>query len=193
MANASEFESLLLDIAQKADLADNTMLSLGQRITDLSTDLGRSQAEIAGVMDNLMGRGMDNKTAEGAGTSSEAATNTANLMQKIISPATKKKFAEAGIDIRKELKKVQDEGSDVFVFIADAVTRATGGDLTKIGDYFQDAQVQLFLIPLSRILRNIAVFAIRPRKRTRLSTKTSYADKRLWQRKALALQLPLSD
>ncbi len=41
MANASEFESLLLDIAQKADLADNAMLSLGKRITDLSTDLGR--------------------------------------------------------------------------------------------------------------------------------------------------------
>lgn len=241
IANATEFESLLLDIAQKADLSDGAMQSLGKRVTGLSKDLGRSQAEIAGVMDNLMGRGMDDKTAEaavspivktaaayraaaddvasatfsvidnlkvpvselpksldimsqagkegafelkdmaaefpsltaraqalgmtgtkavaqlsaalqiarkGAGTSGEAATNTANLMQKIISPETTKKFKKAGIDIRKELKKVQKEGGDIFEFIADATTRATGGDLSKLGDFFQDAQVQSFLIPL---------------------------------------------
>lgn len=246
LSNASEFESLLLDIAQKADLSDGAMKSLGKRITGLSKDLGRSQAEIAGVVDNLMGRGMDDKTAEaavapivktasayraaaddvasasfsvvdnlkvpveqlpksldimsqagkegafelkdmaaefpaltaraqalgmtgtkavaqlsaalqiarkGAGTSSEAATNTANLMQKIISPETTKKFKKAGIDIRKELKKVQKDGGDVFEFIAELTTKATGGDLSKLGDFFQDAQVQSFLIPLIQNLK----------------------------------------
>lgn len=246
LSNASEFESLLLDIAQKADLSDGAMKSLGKRITGLSKDLGRSQAEIAGVVDNLMGRGMDDRTAEaavspivktasayraaaddvasasfsvvdnlkvpveqlpksldimsqagkegafelkdmaaefpaltaraqalgmtgtkavaqlsaalqiarkGAGTSSEAATNTANLMQKIISPETTKKFKKAGIDIRKELKKVQKDGGDVFEFIAELTTKATGGDLSKLGDFFQDAQVQSFLIPLIQNLK----------------------------------------
>lgn len=241
IAKASEFESLLLDIAQKADLSDRAMLALSKRVSGLSKDLGRSQAEIAGVMDNLMGRGMDDKTAEGAvkpivktaaayraaaddvasasfsvidnlklpvgdlpkaldimsqagkegafelkdmaaefpaltaraqalgmtgtkavaqlsaalqiarkgaGTSGEAATNTANLMQKIISPETTKKFKKAGIDIRKELKKVQKDGGDVFEFIAELTTKATDGDLSKIGDFFQDAQVQSFLLPL---------------------------------------------
>ena len=85
---------------------------------------------------------------KGAGTSAEAATNTANLMQKIISPDTTKKFQKAGIDIRKELKKVQATGGDVFEMIASLITKATKGDLSKLGDFFQDAQVQKFLLPL---------------------------------------------
>lgn len=260
LSNAAEFESLLLDIAQKADLSDSALAALGKRVSGLSKDLGRSQAEIAGVMDNLMGRGMDDKTAEaavspivktaaayraaaddvasasfsvvdnlkvpvkelpkaldimaqagkegsfeladmaaefpaltaraqalgmtgtkgvaqisaalqiarkGAGTSAEAATNTANLMQKIISPETTKKFKKAGIDIRKELKKVQKEGGDVFEFIADKVMQATGGDLAKIGDFFEDAQVQAFLLPL---IQNIEEYR-------RIRDKSAKADK----------------
>jgi TP901 family phage tail tape measure protein len=85
---------------------------------------------------------------KGAGDASSAATNTANLMQKIISPETTKKFQKHGIDIRKELKKVQKDGGDVFEFIAGAVTRALGGDMSKLGDLFEDAQVQQFLRPL---------------------------------------------
>jgi TP901 family phage tail tape measure protein len=85
---------------------------------------------------------------KGAGDASSAATNTANLMQKIISPETTKKFQKQGIDIRKELKKVQADGGDVFEFIAGAVTRALKGDMSKLGDLFEDAQVQQFLRPL---------------------------------------------
>lgn len=85
---------------------------------------------------------------KGAGSSSEAATNVNNLMQKIVSPETTKKFKKAGIDIRKELKKVQKEGGDVFEWISGAVKRATKGDFSKLGDFFQDAQVQQFLRPL---------------------------------------------
>lgn len=85
---------------------------------------------------------------KGAADGSEAATNTANLMQKIISPETTKKFKKLGIDVRSELKKVQKEGSDIFEWISGAVNRATKGDLSKIGDLFEDAQVQKFLRPL---------------------------------------------
>lgn len=85
---------------------------------------------------------------KGAADGSEAATNTANLMQKIISPETTKKFTKAGIDIRKELKKTQKEGGDPFVMIAEQIKKATKGDLSKLGDFFEDAQVQKFLRPL---------------------------------------------
>uniref|UniRef100_A0A9E7ZMM5 Phage tail tape measure protein n=1 Tax=Bosea sp. NBC_00436 TaxID=2969620 RepID=A0A9E7ZMM5_9HYPH len=85
---------------------------------------------------------------KGAADGSEAATNTANLMQKIVSPETTKKFAKAGVDIRKELAKTQKAGGDPFVMIAELVKKATKGDLSKLGDFFEDAQVQKFLRPL---------------------------------------------
>jgi TP901 family phage tail tape measure protein len=85
---------------------------------------------------------------KGAADGSEAATNTSNLMQKIISQETTKKFKKLGIDIRGELKKVQKDGGDIFEWISGAVNRATKGDLSKIGDLFEDAQVQKFLRPL---------------------------------------------
>lgn len=85
---------------------------------------------------------------KGASSGSEAATNVANLMQKIISPETTKKFKKVGIDIRKELKKVQKEGGDPFLMIAEQLQKATKGDLSLIGDFFQDAEVQKFLRPL---------------------------------------------
>ena len=85
---------------------------------------------------------------KGASDGSEAATNTANLMQKIISPETTKKFKELGVDVRKELKKTQKSGGDVFEMIARLTDKALKGDLSKIGDLFQDAQVQKFLRPL---------------------------------------------
>lgn len=90
---------------------------------------------------------------KGASTGSETATNAANLMQKIISPETTKKFTKLGIDIRKELKKVQKDGGDVFEMIANLTTKALKGDLSKLGDIFQDAQVQKALTPLIQNLQ----------------------------------------
>jgi TP901 family phage tail tape measure protein len=89
---------------------------------------------------------------KGAASGSEAATNTANLMQKIISPETTKKFAKLGVDIRKELKKTQAAGGDIFEMIAAQTNKALKGDLSKLGDLFEDAQVQKFLRPLMQNL-----------------------------------------
>ena len=85
---------------------------------------------------------------KGAASGAEAATNTANLMQKIISPETTKKFSKLGVDIRKELKKTQAKGGDVFEMIANQTMKALKGDLGKLGDLFQDSEVQKFLRPL---------------------------------------------
>ena len=89
---------------------------------------------------------------KGAGDASTAANNIANIMQKIISPDVTKNFKKEGIDIRKELKKVQKEGGDVFEFIAKMTTKATKGDLSKIGDIFGDKQVQDGLRPIIQAL-----------------------------------------
>lgn len=243
LSTAREFESTLLDIAQKGDLSDSAMAKLGRRIGELAGKLKKtiSQNELAKGVDILAGFGLDSDAAlkllepigraataykaavedlakagfaamdnmkvpadhfakaldvmaqagkegafelkdmarefpaltaaaqalgisgvegiaklsaalqiarKGAATGSEAATNTANLMQKIVSPETTKKFAKVGIDIRKELKKVQKEGGDVFEMIANLVMKATKGDLSKMGDFFQDSEVQKFLRPL---------------------------------------------
>jgi TP901 family phage tail tape measure protein len=238
---ATSFETVMLDIAQKANLTDAAMKSLGARIVGIGPKVNRSTSEVAKGVDFLLGMGMDIEKAmtitpsigkaatayraqiedlskasfsvidnmkvlpeqmrktldvmtqagleggfelkdmarefpsltasaealgikgvagvaklaaalqiarKGAADGSEAATNTANLMQKIISPETTKKFKKVGIDIRKELKKTQDAGGDPFVMVAELVKKATKGDIAKIGDFFEDAQVQKFLRPL---------------------------------------------
>ena len=238
---ASQFETALLDIGQKADLSDNSIAELGKRIRALAPAINQTSAEVAKGIDTLVGMGLDPKQAEtllgpigktataynasindlakagfstldnlkvkaedfgkaldvmaqsgkegafeikdmaaefpsltasaqalgmsgvksvgqltaalqiarkGASNGSEAATNTANLMQKLISPETTKKFTKMGVDIRKELKKTQNAGGDIFEFAADITKKALKGDLSKLGDLFQDSEVQKFLRPL---------------------------------------------
>lgn len=242
---ASDFESALLDIGQKADLSDASIKSLGERIRALAPQINQASSEVAKGIDTLVGFGLDPERAEtlikpigmaataykasvddlakagysaldnlklkaedfgkaldvmaqsgkegafeikdmaaefpsltasaqalkmegvtaigrltaalqiarkGAASGSEAATNTANLMQKIISPETTKKFTKLGVDIRKELKKTQAAGGDVFEMIAGQTNKALKGDLSKLGDLFEDAQVQKFLRPLMQNL-----------------------------------------
>jgi TP901 family phage tail tape measure protein len=242
---ASQFESSLLDIGQKADLSDGSIKTLGERIRALAPLINQTSAEVAKGIDTLVGFGLDPERAEtlikpigkaataykasvddlakagysaldnlklkaedfgkaldvmaqsgkegafeikdmasefpsltasaqalkmegvtaigrltaalqiarkGAASGSEAATNTANLMQKIISPETTKKFTKLGVDIRKELKKTQEAGGDVFEMIAGQTNKALKGDLSKLGDLFEDAQVQKFLRPLMQNL-----------------------------------------
>ncbi len=85
---------------------------------------------------------------KGAGDASSAATNTMNAMQKLLSPETTKKFKKLGVDIRKEFAKSQARGDDPFVFLAEQTKKALKGDLSKLGDLFEDSQVQQFLRPL---------------------------------------------
>ncbi|OJY06690.1 MAG: phage tail tape measure protein [Rhizobiales bacterium 63-22] len=243
---AAKFEGVMLDIAQKADLSNAAMGALGKGIRQLSADLGKGPGEIAAGIDDLMGKGLDAKSAQeaitpitkvataykaavddvasasfsvmdnmkvparelgksldimsqagkegafelkdmaryfpqltaraqalgmtgtvgvarlaamlqiarkGAGSAEEAATNAANVMQKIISPQTTKAFKKHGIDIRKELKKTQKAGGDIFEMLAEQTMKATHGDLSKLGDIFQDAQVQAGMIALIQNLK----------------------------------------
>lgn len=239
--DAAAFQTLLLDMGQKADLSKDQIGDLGSRIQTMSKQFSQSSMEIGKGVDNLLGRGLDPdramaiipiiaKTAaayrstiddisvasfavldnmqvpvdqltksldimsqsgkegafelkdmarefpgltasarglgmtgntsiarlaaalqiarKGAADGAEAANNTANLMQKIISPETTAKFKKFGIDIRKELKATQESGGDIFEMIAAQTMKAVKNDQGKIGDVFQDAQVRKFLLPL---------------------------------------------
>jgi len=85
---------------------------------------------------------------KGAGDAASAATNVANVIQKISSPATTKAFAKMGVDLPKGLKKAYAEGKTPLEAIAELTNKTLKGDLSKLGYLFEDSQVQQGLRPL---------------------------------------------
>lgn len=85
---------------------------------------------------------------KGAGDSAEAATNLSNVLQKINAPQTHKAFKDMGVNLEKELAKAAKAGLTPIEAIAEITNRTLKGDLGKLGDLFQDAQVQKGLRPL---------------------------------------------
>ncbi|MCA3575158.1 MAG: phage tail tape measure protein, partial [Aestuariivirga sp.] len=84
----------------------------------------------------------------GAGDASEAATNFNNILQKINSNDAIKNFKERGIDIQKVLKDAKANGIDPLEASLRAINSALGGDMSRLGELFADAQVQKGLISL---------------------------------------------
>ncbi|MEE9923961.1 MAG: phage tail tape measure protein [Brucella anthropi] len=87
-------------------------------------------------------------TRKGAGDSAEAANNLSNVLQKINAPLTRKKFQKMGVDLEKSMKKAMAKGMTPIEAIAEITNRTLKGDLGKLGDLFEDAQVQKGLRPL---------------------------------------------
>ncbi|NKB79860.1 phage tail tape measure protein [Ochrobactrum daejeonense] len=85
---------------------------------------------------------------KGTGDSASAATNLSNVLQKINAPLTRKAFAKMGVNLEKEMKKAAKAGLTPIEAIAEITNRTLKGDLGKLGDLFQDAQVQQGLRPL---------------------------------------------
>lgn len=56
---AGQFESILLDIAQKSDLSDNAMAALGRRIREIAPAVNKTAREVAQGMDVLTSMGLD--------------------------------------------------------------------------------------------------------------------------------------
>lgn len=240
MRPATNFETLMVDIRQKADMSKEATAALGEEIKALAPKVNKSAGEVAKGVDFLMGMGLDQKRSmdimpdigktatayraeiedlakssfavidnmgvkstemrkaldvmaqagkeggfelkdmaehfpslttaadalgirgvagvaklaaalqiarKGASDGAEAATNLANLMQKIQSPETTRKFAKAGINVRDELDKTLKAGGDPLLAIAQLTQKATKGNMALIGDFFEDMQVQKFLRP----------------------------------------------
>lgn len=85
---------------------------------------------------------------KGAGSSEAAATNVANVLQKISSPQTIRAFKRFGVDLPAALKKAYAEGKTPLEAISELTNKALGGDLSRLGFLFEDAQVQAGLRPL---------------------------------------------
>ncbi|WP_439623961.1 phage tail tape measure protein [Shinella sp.] len=77
-----------------------------------------------------------------AGTSGEAATYLSNVLNKMYSADTAKKFKGFGIDLPKALDKAKKEGKDLFEVFLDLAHIATKGDLSKLPLLFTDAEMQ---------------------------------------------------
>lgn len=84
---------------------------------------------------------------KGAGTSEEAAVNLINVMQKALTPKTRKKFAGFGINIRKEMDKGLAAGMSPIETLAIQTERALKKGAV-ISDLFEDRQAQLGMIAL---------------------------------------------
>lgn len=79
---------------------------------------------------------------EQSGTASEAATAMKNVLQKMETEETVKKFKKGGIDLRGELAKIRREGGNVLDTFLELSNKLIGGDLSKIPIYFTDSQLQ---------------------------------------------------
>lgn len=82
------------------------------------------------------------------GDSSSAANNLENLMAKINTEDTIKKFKEFGIDLPASMKKAYAQGKTPLEAIAELSKKAVGGDLSKLSFLFGDMQAQSALRPL---------------------------------------------
>ena len=87
-------------------------------------------------------------TRKGAGDAAAAATNLDNLLSKMNTEETTKKFAELGINVPAALKKAVREGRSPLEEFIQLTRRATGGDNSKIPLLFGDMQVQKAIRPL---------------------------------------------
>jgi TP901 family phage tail tape measure protein len=85
---------------------------------------------------------------KGTGDSSSAATNLANVLQKVYSNRTITGFKKLGVNIREEMKKAAEAGKTPIEAIAEITNKTLKGDLSKLGLLFEDAQVQAGLRPL---------------------------------------------
>lgn len=86
---------------------------------------------------------------KGAADADEAANNMKNFIAKIMSPETLKKAKkEFGLDLYGIITAAQKKGRNPFEASMEAIIKATKGDQKKIGELFQDMQVQNFIRPM---------------------------------------------
>ncbi|MDD3012620.1 MAG: phage tail tape measure protein [Candidatus Gastranaerophilales bacterium] len=91
---------------------------------------------------------------KGAKDAPEAANNLQNFMQKVTAPQTIQNFSKKfGIDLKSELLKAISQGKDPILEMMHILQRATGGDVFKVSEIFQDMQVLNFIKPMMKNLK----------------------------------------
>jgi len=90
---------------------------------------------------------------KGAGEASEAANNLENFIQKVTSPLAVKNFQETfGINLKNVLINAANEGKDPILEVIELMKQASGGDVFKVSEVFQDKQVLNFIKPMMQNL-----------------------------------------
>ncbi|MBF0168799.1 MAG: phage tail tape measure protein [Alphaproteobacteria bacterium] len=88
----------------------------------------------------------------GAADPSQAANNMANFLNKIAAPETLQKFEEHGVNLKRVLADAMKNGENPMEAMLAQIDKMLGTDETKrmfrLGELFQDAQVQAFLRPM---------------------------------------------
>ncbi|SCM75454.1 hypothetical protein KL86PLE_20122 [uncultured Pleomorphomonas sp.] len=82
------------------------------------------------------------------GDPGQATTSIDDLLQKVVSPDVVKNFKDAGINIAGRIGKAQKEGTDVFEAIYKATMKATGGDTSKVVNFFGDKEARRGIVAL---------------------------------------------
>lgn len=82
------------------------------------------------------------------GNPSDATTSVDDLLQKVISPDVVKNFKDAKVDIQGRVDKARKEGTDVFEAIYKATMKATGGDTSKVVNFFGDKEARRGIVAL---------------------------------------------
>lgn len=82
------------------------------------------------------------------GDPAQATTSIDDLLQKVVSPDVVKNFKDAGIDIAGRVGKAQKDGTDVFEAIYKATMKATGGDTSKVVNFFGDKEARRGIVAL---------------------------------------------
>ena len=86
---------------------------------------------------------------KGAGEASEAANNLENFIQKVTSPLVVKNFEEVfGVNLKQVLIDSAEQGLDPILEVVEIMKEASGGDMFRISEVFQDKQVLNFLKPM---------------------------------------------
>jgi len=128
--NAGAFE--LRDQAEYLPALGATYQALGQTGVAAATDIAAALQIVR----------------TGTGDSASAATNLQNVLQKVNAPQTRAAFKKMGVNLQREMTKASKRGMTPLEALAEVTNRTLKGDLSKLGDLFQDAQVQQGLRPL---------------------------------------------
>lgn len=77
---------------------------------------------------------------KGSGNAEEAATSMQNILQKMDSDETRKRFLKQGVDLEAVLKKGRKEGKNLLQVFEDATWKAIKGDLSQIPRVINDME-----------------------------------------------------
>lgn len=85
---------------------------------------------------------------KGSGTSEEAVSSMNNILAKMESDKTLKALREAGVKPEEAFAKARKEGKNLVAVFEELITKATKGDVSKIGEFIDDMEFKRGVLAL---------------------------------------------